>query len=214
LVIDKNGVVVWNVLSEESNILKPPELSYLSVKEIGDSQLGQNARVSLKKDGDKISLVVSSESGDKQLDVSDWKDDVVEIEERPEVQMLKIGVRQSKFTLEQGSFVAVTDFPVSVDSKTAKISVLTSSGDRYLSILPSQAAESVLRAKIVSNVSNLEITEDGQELQYLVSGNKVLNFFNVFEYSIPIKSHVSASTGEILGLEAPKWYRFVGFLFT
>ena len=216
LVIDKDGTVTWKVLAEESNSIEIPKSSGLSVREVVNTKPSEDAQVILKKDGEKISLVVLGESGNKELDVSGWKDDLVEIEERPEIQTVKIGIDDGKFSLEQKGIVALTDFPINIDAKTAKISVLTESGDRFVSILPYQATEGVLRSRLVTNLSGdkIYLIEQERELAYAIDAVKEINFFNIYKYPFPIKTYVSASTGEIISVDQPAWLRVLGFLFS
>jgi hypothetical protein len=175
-----------------------------------------NSKVSLTKNNEKISLIVSSDNETRELDVSGVTDKLVEIEERAEAQKITIGVSNNMFILEQKGIKASTNFPINIDSKSAELSVKTSSGDRFLSILPFQAVETILRSKLISTVTDnkIQILESGQELQYEVKGEKIFNFFDIYKYSIPITLYISASTGEIIYFDSPTWFKVVGFLYT
>lgn len=215
LVISKEGVVVWKVLSEETALVIPQH-SFLEVKEIANSEPMPDASVSLKRDGEKITLRVATDDDKKELDVSGWKNDLVEIEERPETERIIIGLKEEGFSLEQRGIMALTDFSLNVDAKTAKLSALTSSGEKYISVLPFGAVESMIRAGLISRLlegEKLYLTEQGRELAYKVRGEKVIDFFNIFSFSIPVTAQVSASTGQLLLIEEPKWFRVLNFLF-
>jgi hypothetical protein len=217
LKVERGGNIVWKVLSDEdSSTLEIPKRSSLEVKEVGKETPTPDAQILLKKSDQKISLVVTSQGSTKDLDVTNWKDDLVEIEERPGVQTVRIGLAGGKFSLEQNGITALTDYPINIDSKTSELSLTTSSGNRFISILPYQAVESVLRSRIVNKIEpgSLEILEEAQELQYKIFGGKVLNFFDIYKYSIPIRMNVSATTGEILFIEAPSWYKIFGSIFS
>jgi hypothetical protein len=217
LVIEKGGEVVWNVLADVDSLsLDIPRHSYIEVKEAAEVKPDANSMVSLTKSGEEISLIVSSEAETRELDVSGINDDLIEIEERAEVQKVVIGVTDNMFSLKQKGVVAVTSFPINIDSRSAELSVKTSSGDRFLSIFPFQAVEILLQSKLLNKITDnkVEIIEKEQELQYEIKGEKVLNFFDLVEYPIPVTSYISASTGEILTFEAPVWYKVVAYLFT
>jgi hypothetical protein len=217
LIIKKDGEIVWNVLSEEAGVsLEIPRHSFLEVKEAADTRPATDAFVSLTKDGGKVNLVVLSENEMRELDVSGVSDDLVEIEERAEVQKIVIGVSDDMFSLEQKGVKALTDFPIDIDTKTAELSVKTPSGNRFLSILPFQAVEILLRSKLLNEVADnkIEIIESQRELQYQIKGEGVLDFFGIFSYPVSITGNVSASTGEILTFEAPVWYKMVVHLLT
>lgn len=217
LIIKEDGEIVWKVLSEEAGVsLEIPRHSFLEVKEAVDTKPATDAVVSLTKDGRRINLVVLSENEMRELDVTGVSDDLVEIEERAEIQRIVIGVSDDMFSLEQKGVKALTVFPIKVDTKTAELSVKTPSGNRLLSILPFQAVETLLRSKLLSKVADnkIEIIESQRELQYQIKGEGVLDFFGIFSYPVSITSNVSASTGEILTFEAPVWYKMVVHLFT
>lgn len=217
VVIDKEGRVVINVLSAEESIeLEIPRSEFLEIKNVVSETPEEDAKISLAKVNGKATLEVSSPSGNKSLDVTNYNKEVIEIEERPEVQKLTISVSGDKFIIGQRNVFAETDYQINIDPQTARLTLETPSGLRFLSILPRQATDSVLRAKYINRIEserNLVIKEEGSDLTYEVFGDKVLNFFNFFEYPIPVSVQVSASTGEILYVDQPIWLKVINFLF-
>ena len=217
LLIKGDGELVWSVLSSGTDVsLEIPKASYLEVKEAANTKLSNDARILLQKDGDKISMVVDDEKYVKELDVTDWEDSILEIEERPELQQLLINVVDGKFAIKQKGIVAFTEFPISIDTKTAKLSVTTESGDRLVSILPFNAVESLVRTRMISRIAEagVSLVEEERELTYKVNGEKLLNLFDIYEHPVQMSIAVSASTGEIVNIEAPMWYKAISFLFT
>lgn len=217
LLIKGDGELVWSVLSSGTDVdLEIPKASYIEVKEVAKEKPLKDARVTLQKEGEKISMVVNADGYEKELDVSDWEDAVVEIEERPELQQVSINVFDGRFAIKQKEVVALTDYPINIDSKTAKLSVTTESGDRLVSVLPFNAIESLLRTKIISRIAEggVDLIEEERELTYRVSGEKLINILNVYTYPIQMNISVSASTGEIINIDAPLWYKAISFLFT
>lgn len=216
--IDKDGEVIIKVLSSEDSVeLEIPQRDYLEVKDVVDEMPESNAKISLKKDGEEIKLNVSTSSGDKSLDVTNFRENVIEIEERAEAEKIFIGIEDGKFSIKQRGIVAQTDFEINIDPATAGLTLTTPSGLKFLSVLPRQAADSIFRSKLINKIpfgEKLEILElDGRDLAYVISGEKVVNVFNMFEYSIPVTIKVSASTGEILTIDEPSWLKIFGFLF-
>ncbi|OGM26697.1 hypothetical protein A2962_05355 [Candidatus Woesebacteria bacterium RIFCSPLOWO2_01_FULL_39_61] len=217
LVIDSEGEITWNVLSFDSSNLSIPQSSSIEVKGLAKGKTDANSVVSLEKDsGGKISLTVASDNGERKLDVSDVKEELIELEERPSVQKMTIGVYENSFSLVQKGIKALTEFPLSVNPKTAKIVLETPTGEKYLSILPYEAAEMTLRTKWLNKIigSQVKIIEENRELQYQVFGERVFNLLNIYEYSVPVEVRLSTSTGEVLSVKAPIWYKVVGFLLT
>jgi hypothetical protein len=214
LVIEESGKVTWKVLSEQDSVnLEIPTHSYIEVKKAGDSQPNENALVELSKTNGKVNLIVVTGDEKRQVEIGSTNGDLIEIEERPEIQKVNIGVKDGKFSLYQKGISALTDFPIKIDPETAKLTIATESGERFLSILPFQAVQGVLRSKLITRVdgNKLDIIEQERELQYSFSGQKVFNIFNLFEYSVPVSLKVSASTGETVSIEGPVWYKVIGF---
>ena len=149
--------------------------------------------------------------------MTNYQDEIVEIEERPEVERFTISLSEGKFIIDQGGILAETYFTINIEPKTAELTLETPSGFRYLSILPREAVETILRAKTINRLkegSKLIISEQNRELSYEIFGDRVIDVFNLVEYSVPVSSRVSASTGEILSVNQPTWLRILGFLFT
>lgn len=214
LVIEKDGQVIWQVLSEEdSTDLDIPTHSFLEIKKTAGVTPNPTSTVELSKKDGKVTLIVTSENEKRQIDVSSEDIELVKIEERPEVQKVAIGFQDGKFNIQQKGISAITDFPIKIDPSTARLTVATQSGERFLSILPYQAVQGVLRSKIISKVDNnkLDIVEHERELQYSFSGQKIFNILNFFDYSVPVTLKVSATTGETVSIEGPVWYKVIGF---
>ncbi len=217
ITINRKGEIVVNVLSlEESIELEIPERDYLEIRDITDKDLEPDAKISLLREDGRVKLQVSSESGDKSLDITDYKDDVIEIEERPKVRRLSIKVSEGNFIIEQGGVVAETEYPINIDPEIARLTVETPTGLRFLSILPWEAVESVLRSKYINKINaenKLSLFEEDKDLTYKVEGDKVINLLDIIKYSTPVSVKVSASTGEIISIEQPTWLKILGFLF-
>lgn len=209
MVIDNNGNVIWRVLSAQDSIaLKAPERD-IDVTRVASSEIGDDSLILLEKKDEKFYL--------NDLDVTDFGDDLVEIEERGEVNRLVIGIDGSSFTIEQNGVVAATEFPITIDPKRNELALKTESGSVFLSVLPIEAAESALRSRFISRLADNKVTLTERTfgiLSYTIGGEKVLNVFNLFDYKIPVTAHVSASTGEILSIDGPEWFKIFSFLFS
>jgi hypothetical protein len=220
ITINKDGSITWNVLSSEvSDGPSIPKREELAIKDvIGTSEGTIPAEVSLGKDNGKVELKVTDSSGGKKIDVTSIKGDLIEIEERPEVKTIKIGVLGEGFSIDQGGVVAQTDFPIKIDPKTAELSLETPSGIRYLAVLPREALDYILRARIITKLgedSKVALQEEnGGQLSYVIDGVRTLNVFNLFNYDVPVRAQVSAVNGEIIGIEQPSWLKVLGFIFS
>jgi len=217
LIIDNQGDVVWKVLSSTDSVsLSMPQREYLEVTDVAVGDALDNTKISLAKDGENINLNIASSEGDKSLDVTNWQDDLIEIEERGETQRLVIKVSNGEFSIEQKGIVVTTDYPININPKKNEISVQTPSGIRFLSVLPIEAAESILRAGVMTRLTGERtslLEGERGELVYEMNGEKVLNIFNLLDYPVEVKTKVSVLTGEIVEIDQPTWLRIVSFLF-
>jgi len=112
--------------------------------------------------------------------------------------------------------VVTTDYPININPKKNEISVQTPSGIRFLSVLPVEAAESILRARVMTRLTGEKtflLEGERGELVYEMNGEKVLNIFNLLDYPVEVKTKVSVLTGEIVEIDQPTWLRIVSFLF-
>ncbi len=218
LTVRESGEIVWKVLSSEDSLaLNTPQRESLTVKEVAvGGNIDSEKTISLLRDGDKFKLTVNSPDGEKDLDVTDISGELIEIEERPQVKKIQIGHQGDKFIIQQGDIMALTDFPIDINPTKAEISVLTQSGLRFLAVLPKDALDGVLKAKVLNkiNTNGINLLEKDQELTYDIDGFRTLNVFNLFNYDVPVKASVSAVNGEIIFVEQPQWLRVIGFIFS
>lgn len=217
VVIRNDGKVISNVLADSDGVgLQIPEYKSVEISHIANTESSLDSHVSLTRTDGKISLVISSPSGDKEFDVTDWKDNLVEIEERGETQKLIIKAVADGFKIEQNNLTVDTDFSLSINPKTNKISVKTQSGERFISIMPIDALNTLLRSKTLTYASKdggMSLGEDnGKDLYYLIKGQKEVNFFNFFNMPVDVGAKVSASTGEIIFVDEPVYMRVLRVL--
>ena len=215
--IDESGEVVWKVLAEEDYLsLEVPQSSSLEVKEAGSVELEEKSTVSLLRSDGKVNLLVKSGNTEKTLDVEGWKEDVVEVEERPQTQKLSISIEGDKFAIKQKGIKAVTSFPIKIDSESARVLLTTSAGDIFLAVMPYRAVETIFKSKLLNTITDnrIELTERQRELQYIVKGEKNINIANVYVYALPVEMRISALTGELIAVDSPSWFKYLGFLFS
>jgi len=143
VVVDSEGKVIWKVLSSQDPLaLDIAERGEIEIKEVVAGETSTS--IALRKEGEKFFL--------NDLEVTNWNDSLVEIEEREEVKKILIGTQGDKFTIEQNGIIAMTDFPINIRPKENELSVTTDSGAIFLSILPIEAAESAVRSRFISRV--------------------------------------------------------------
>jgi hypothetical protein len=217
ITINPKGEAVWNVLAFEAENNE----AQIEVKRVYNTpSLLSDAKVTLLREGGKVSLSVESDGNKKEADVTNFKDNLIEVEARPETSRIRIGNDGEKFSIEQNGYIVKTAFPIEVDSKTSKLSVVATSGIRFIAVLPNEAVENVYRANIINEVdrssgSKIELLEDGRgELKYNISGERLINILNVHTIKIPVIADVSALSGKVLNVDEPIWLKIFGFMFS
>jgi hypothetical protein len=216
LVVKPNGSLQVNVLSAENETsLTPPEHTNLQIERVGSGSISDASIVKLKKSDGKINLQVYGNSGVDNLNVTGYKENILEVEERPDTQKLEVSLSGNDFRIKNKGTTALTAFPITVDSKTADLSISTDTGDKILAVYPFDAMLSALRTKLITNVNrnNLEIIVENDKLIYKVQGEKSINIYNLYTYLIPVYTYISATTGEVVRIDAPGWLKIVNFLF-
>lgn len=195
--IDPQGKVVWQVLGYEIGVKS------VALNETASSQ------IALTNNNGKVVL--------NGVDVTDLKGDLVDISARGDSNDIKIGQQDGKFVFYENGVSAATSYPITIDPIKNQLTLSTDSGQRILSILPYEAAISLIRAKMIDSVDNnrMNLVEntDGQ-LQYVINGTRNINLFNVAKIDAKVISTVSATDGKIMKVDEPQWLKFFGFLFT
>lgn len=213
ITVEKDGNIVWKVLSASDSIaLSIPKPSVMEVKKVAQEG-GTNEDIYLTKTDNKINLLVGQ---GENLDVTNWNENIIEVEERGDIKKISIFLKDNKFNFAQGNLLASTDYPIKVNPKENKFFLSTSSGEKYLAILPYEAAQSALRSRILDKIKNtpMKISEYNNDLCYEILGEKIIKLFNLYDLKTDIEAKVSASTGEIVFSNQPPWLRILEILFS
>ena len=153
----------------------------------------------------------------KIVDVTNFTDDILEIEQPQENKKVTVSSANDKFIISQNNVLAQTSFPISINPNGKYVIVTTPTGNRYLGVFPSEAIDNLTKTKVIDQLQEsvpLQLTEGpAGELEYEVSGEKLVKIFNLFDIKAPISLTVSALDGQLLDIEQPTWYKVFGFLF-
>jgi hypothetical protein len=216
ITITQEGEVVWNVLSDKDSLaLEVADSPGFEVREVANLSPKRNAKISLEKTESGVGLTILSNSGEETINLENTQTNIIEIEERPQVNKISIGADENDFLIRQGSVLARTSYPIEIDSESAALAVKTQTGEKYIYIMPKTAVDGLLRAKTVSVVNaekEIRITEEEGILVYKVSGEKYLNLFNVYTYPVDVEASISTTTGEIVRTNTPIWLSVVSYL--
>jgi len=196
------------------NILGASTASEISVRKVAQiSDITPQADITLQKTSEGTQLIVENGSDVRELDLTGFTKDIIEIEAKEAPQTITIFNKDDGFLIKQNGKEVQTNFPIFVSSQKKEISVQTPSGIRYLLVFPSEALSSLIRSNELSDNSEMQLieTEKG-DLSYKVLGTKNVNLFDIVYLDVPIEAYVSATTGQITKVQKPLWYRFGGVL--
>jgi len=209
--VDDKGNIRENVLSYNSkNDLM--EESDIEVKQIAQEGTESDSNISLTNTDGKISLVIGNQ---KELDVTDFNYDLVELEERPKVKRIKVSHKGEDFIITQEGYQLKTNYPIVIDPLDNTISVVVGDKNMNLALLPGDIARSTLRTNLINEIGEdpFQIVLQDGDLFYQVKGNKLLSFSTIYDLRIPITAKLSASSGKLTSLDDPQWIKFLSILF-
>lgn len=211
--IDSDGNLTVNVLSAQSQLaLNLPTGSALEIKKVVN-RMPEGAEIVLKREGEKYNLYFDENSS---LDITNWKESVVQIEEKEENKKAEVVLENGEFALVQAGVKANIPFPIKINPKQKRFQVETPYGDKYLVVLPLEAALITLRSKSLSKLDEapFELAEENKDIVYRIFGKKTINIFNFYNLDTSIVAKVSASTGEVVAVEEPLWLKLLAIFLT
>jgi len=214
--IEKTGGVTVNVLSAEdsSAALQSESLTVSSSSvEMGNADVPISL---LRKDG-KYLLSVQGKNGEQTFDVTSYKDRILEIEERPQTRKISISLSDNQFVIEQSGVRAKTFYQINVEPQNSRITILTPSGYKFLSVLPGEAVNGLYNSNTITMLGvdrSIEISEDEKgNLYYGISGFKRVGIKDLYSFDAPVSAKISAVNGEVMEINQPVWLKIL-YLFT
>lgn len=199
VVITPTGEVYWQVLGE----------STYEITKIADSQqVSDKTQVSLQNRQDSVVITVTSETGSSEAEIKDFSESLVEIQAESVPQQVTIKKQGEGLVLQQQEALVLTDLDLTIDAKSKRILVETSTGQQFLSHLPKEVLQTSILADYLTEegLSRFELSENeaGQAV-YLLSGQRRVKILKIFEFSVPVKLSISATSGKILEVDQPLW---------
>lgn len=190
--------------------------------EINIEKSGTHIEIKREDDG-RIHLKEKSEDG-TEIELEE-KDELEKLNDELEDEGIEIGTGSAtKFAFKSGNVEAHTNFALSVDRTTKKLSVTTASGTHEVAVLPDKAIENLIAQGIITNVLSTStttladstnannvvgITEIDNNPAFEVHGvldEKVLGLFPVaFTKTV----YVSTENGTILKTEQSGYDKFL-----
>lgn len=205
ITVTKSGDMHWDVLGA------------ISIKQIASSDVGNAvSELLLKNDGQDVSMNVDSNGSNKTVDLNNYDKEIVEIEKNTAPEKVTILASGNNFLIRQRGIDAKTSYPIKISKGNNDITLETSSGERYLTVLPHEAVLQIVRANIIKDINRdgeIQIVELPEgELAYKIDGEKQFSIFKFFNVPVKISAYVSALTGNVLEVDQPTWSRILNFL--
>lgn len=221
---------VTSTSSVDASLLSINEQGDMNLKVLGDqvdrkvditkvavADTSTKDKVFFTRNDEVVSLRIVNGSREETLEVTDFGDELVEIEERPNAQKLTIGVEGDGYTLTQGDVKVVVNHDISIDPETARLSLDTPQGMRYISVFPKEAMGLLTRSKTITQIapdSMITISEDTNgSLNYEIKGTKDINVLNIITLPVDVTGYVSTSSGDIVKVDQPVWLPVADYIF-
>lgn len=213
--VSKEGDIIWSVLSYEDSLLTPPVQNEIKVEKIAKKTALNTDTISLKKNAEQVIIEVEEDNEKKSLELTNWQESLVEISERSEFEKIAIKSVDNEFVIEQKNVKAITEFPIKIDAKSAQISIVTKTGDKYLFILPLEAVQTAIRSHTIDSLTQKDILlqEKDENLVYKIQGERRIPIFNFYTHKEPVEVLVSSVNGEIVSDTTPVWLKALNVLF-
>lgn len=210
LVVDTDGNVNWNVLAYESDA---PKVEVRALVDNSKSNL-----LSLNKSEKGFVLTATENGQEKTLDVDGYRENVIEMEAMEAPRKLSLSVGDGEIKILQNGITAKTSMEVQLNAQERTIGFVTSSGVQYLSVLPAQAVDQLVRANVVTTLPpsgeiELSQAEEGA-LVYNIHGQREIKISKLFNLPVDVSATVSASNGNILDINQPIWATVLSILFS
>lgn len=216
--VQQNGEVIMNVLPAQDDIESAKQPDSLKVTNVANTDTpSQTAEIAIKNQSGKVELTVNDGSNTQLADVTGITDEIIEIEQQDAPSKISVLASGEGFILKEKNISAFTSFPITIDPAQKRISLQTSSGAQFLSILPAEALGQVVQSRIIDVIDGDHLTLTNGELgevQYSIQGKRTLNILNVFEYEVPVAASVSATNGKVIAIDQPIWLPIASLLFT
>ncbi|QQG43656.1 MAG: hypothetical protein HYW45_01400 [Candidatus Daviesbacteria bacterium] len=172
-----------------------------------------NLRIKFEVKNDKVKIETKVKEAEKEVELEDEAEDeaIEEMENELEREDINIATAPGQIALVHKRVGALLNFPLSVDPTTRQLTVTTPAGSKVVAVLPQQAIDNMLAAKIMDDVVSEKVennlgsvpslvkleTENGV-LGYKVKGTKTHKLLGLIPVKTPVEVFVSAENGQVV----------------
>jgi len=121
---------------------------------------------------------------------------------------LQIGINKEaqEVVIQQGETTTKTKEPITIEGNNLKIQ--TPEGKMTINVLPDVITKMVIQ-KEPQKLNDISLKVIDKQPIYETTGLKEEKILNLIPVRMPIKTKVSAQTGEVLGVEKPWWAKIL-----
>lgn len=156
----------------------------------------------------------NGENRNKNEDVRRVKSIVEERAENLELQVGPTDIRSTEkgFEIEQGNVKAHTELPVSVQTDTKQLSVVTSEGTKTVTTLPDEAKNTVVSSGLANDVvGEITLQQQGNDVVFHMNTSNNKRMFGLLPIKVNREVDVSATTGQITSTTQSLGQRLLDF---
>lgn len=213
-VVTKEGTVEKRVLGDSVDVNTTVQKV---TQKVASAAIDGVKEIALAEIESKTHIKIITNTSDSSLEVPSVLAQLVEIEGESPSDKVVVTKLEEGFGVTQKGITAKTRFDLTIHPEDHKVYVKNSSVESPLIVLPSDAVKSVVAngsINILPKDGAITIESDGNQMNYLIKGERAVNLFNKALVTVPVTITVSSSTGILTHIDQPQWLSLFGFLFS
>lgn len=170
-------------------------------------------RIKFEVENGKIKIETKVKSGENETELENEAENeaVKEVEKELEKEDVKIATAPGQIALVNKRVGALSNFPISIDPTTRQLTVTTPAGSKVVAVLPQQAIDNMLAARVMDDVvsekanNNLasipdlvKLEVENEVLGYKVKGTKTHKLLGFIPIKTGVEAFVSAENGQVV----------------
>lgn len=172
-----------------------------------------NLRVKFEIKDNKVKIETRVKEAEDEIELEDEAEDeaIDQVEAELEEEDIKIATAPGQIALVNKRAGALSNFPISIDPTTRQLTVTTPAGIKVVAVLPQQAIDNMLAAKVMDDVASEKVdnelasipslvkleVKDGV-LVYKVKGTKTHKLLGFIPIKTGVEAIVSAENGQVV----------------
>ena len=191
-----------------------------------------NFKLKYRMENGQMRLAVENDDGDEievdQENLDELKDELENDLADDDVQIATTSGRS--LSLTRKNVRAITNFPLSVNTVTNELVVMTPNGQKIVTILPDQAVRNLLSTGIISRVepvvasdsaslsdsnkfdSSIEMEMKDDVLVYKIKGKRAHRLFGIIPVSTDVTAFTSVDTGSTVSVQQSALSSLIDFI--